>query len=52
MLNAAAVFLLGLGLGALGLVDEDMYAVGAVIVFVAVIGFLVRLADLYGSPRP
>jgi hypothetical protein len=41
------VLLLGLGLGALGLVAADMYAVGAIVLLIGAIGVLVRGADLW-----
>jgi hypothetical protein len=41
------VLLLGLGLTALGLLAPDMYAVGAVVVFIGAIGFLVCVPELW-----
>lgn len=41
------VLLLGLGLGALGLLAADMYAVGAIVLFIGAVGFLVRAGDVW-----
>jgi len=38
-----AVFALGVGIGALGLVEADMYVVGLVVMSVGGVGVLVRL---------
>lgn len=43
MAAAVAVFLLGIGIGALGLVQADMYAVGLVVMTIGGVGVLVRL---------
>jgi hypothetical protein len=43
MAAAIAVFLLGVGIGALGLVEADMYVVGLVVMVVGGVGVLVRL---------
>lgn len=43
MREALTLFLFGCGIGALGLVQDDMYVVGSVIVLVALIGVLVRI---------
>jgi hypothetical protein len=40
---AIAVFLLGIGIGALGLVQADMYVVGLVVMVIGGVGVLVRL---------
>ena len=45
------VLLLGLGLGALGLLASDLYAVGAELLFIATVGFLVRAGDLWHRLR-
>jgi hypothetical protein len=39
------VFWLGVGIGALGLVENDLYLVGLVIMLIGVIGVLVRVTD-------
>lgn len=44
MAAAIAVVLLGVGIGALGLVQKDMYVVGLVVVVIGLVGVLVRLA--------
>jgi hypothetical protein len=44
---ACAVVLLGIGTGVLGLLLPDLYAVGAVVVFIGTIGILVRSLDWY-----
>jgi hypothetical protein len=41
------VLLLGFGLGALGLLATNMYVVGAVVLFIGAVGFLVRAGDLW-----
>lgn len=43
MAAALAVFLLGVGIGALGLVETDMYVVGLVVMIIGGVGVLVRL---------
>lgn len=48
---ALTVFVLGCGIGALGLVEEDLYVIGAVIAVIGAIGVLVRFADLYRWTR-
>lgn len=45
--SATLVVLLGLGIGALGLLVPDMYLVGLVVLFIGGIGVLVRLGDWY-----
>jgi len=45
--SAMLVVLLGLGIGALGLLVPDMYLVGLVVLFIGGIGVLVRLGDWY-----
>ena len=47
MLLAAAVVLLGIGIGFLGLLVPDLYAVGAAVLFIGAIGILVRSVDWY-----
>jgi hypothetical protein len=49
MLSALLVVLLGLGLGALGLLIPDMYVVGLLVIFIGGIGVLVWLGDWYRS---
>jgi hypothetical protein len=43
MTAAIAVILLGIGIGALGLVQTDMYVVGLIVVVIGGVGVLVRL---------
>ena len=43
MAAAIGVFLLGVGIGALGLVQPDMYVVGLIVLVVGVVGVVVRL---------
>jgi hypothetical protein len=45
--SAMLVVLLGLGIGALGLLVPDMYVVGLVVLFIGGIGVLVWLGDWY-----
>jgi hypothetical protein len=45
VISAALVILLGIGIGALGLLEPDMYVIGIVVVLIGGIGVLVRLAD-------
>lgn len=45
--SAMLVVLLGLGIGALGLLVPDMYLVGLVVLVIGGIGVLVRLGDWY-----
>jgi hypothetical protein len=47
VLLAAAVVLLGIGIGFLGLLVPDLYAVGAAVLFIGAIGILVRSVDWY-----
>jgi hypothetical protein len=47
MLSAVLVMVLGLGLGALGLLLPDMYVVGLIVLVIGGIGVLVRLGDWY-----
>jgi hypothetical protein len=47
VLLAAVVVLLGIGIGFLGLLVPDLYAVGAVVLFIGAIGILVRSVDWY-----
>jgi hypothetical protein len=51
VLAALLVVLLGLGIGALGLLLPDMYVVGLVVVVIGGVGVLVRLADWAGWIR-
>lgn len=52
MIALGVVLLLGVGIGALGLVESDLYIVGALLLFVGGVGVLVRLADLIRLWRP
>ena len=45
MIAALAVFLIGAGLTALGLVFPTMYDIGIMVIFIGVIGFVVRTID-------
>jgi hypothetical protein len=45
MMSAGALFLLGCGLTAVGIVWPDMYDVGILIAIVAAIGIVVRVGD-------
>lgn len=45
MFAALAVFLLGAGLTALGLVTPTMYDVGIMVMLISAIGFAVRTVD-------
>ena len=47
MRSAVLVMVLGLGLGALGLLLPDMYVVGLIVLGIGGIGVLVRLGDWY-----
>ncbi|MCE3552013.1 hypothetical protein LWC33_11140 [Pseudonocardia sp. RS11V-5] len=47
MVSALLVVLLGLALGALGLLVPDLYVVGLIVLLVGGIGVLVRLGDWY-----
>ena len=47
MFSALLVMLLGLGIGALGLLVPDLYVVGLIVILIGGIGVLVRLADWY-----
>jgi hypothetical protein len=47
VLLAVAVVLLGIGIGFLGLLVPDLYAVGVVVLFIGAIGVLVRSVDWY-----
>jgi multisubunit Na+/H+ antiporter MnhG subunit len=49
MFSAMMVVLLGLALGALGLLLPDMYVVGLIVILIGGIGVLVRLGDWYRS---
>jgi hypothetical protein len=51
MIAAGLVFLFGVGIGALGLVEDDLYVIGLVIMLIGAIGVLVRITDwLSGAP--
>ncbi|WP_177212966.1 hypothetical protein [Geodermatophilus ruber] len=39
------VIALGMGIGALGLLREDLYVVGAVMVFIGLVGLVVRAVE-------
>jgi hypothetical protein len=43
------VFLFGVGIGALGLVEDDLYVIGLVIMLIGAIGVLVRITDWLSS---
>lgn len=45
MVQAMSVVFLGLGLGALGLLEPDLYVIGLLVVLVGGVGVLVRLVD-------
>jgi hypothetical protein len=45
MRAVALVILLGLGIGALGLVAADLYTVGVLVLFIGVIGAVVAAGD-------
>ena len=47
VLSAMLVVLLGLGIGALGLLVPDLYTVGLVVLLIGGIGVLVRVVDRY-----
>jgi hypothetical protein len=51
MFSALLVVVLGLGIGALGLLLPDMYVVGLIVIFIGGIGVLVRLGDWYRTSR-
>ena len=44
-MTVVAMFLLGTGIGACGLVERDMYVVGAVLIFIALVGAAVRIGE-------
>lgn len=46
MLAVAVVMGLGIGIGALGLVSDSLYFIGAIIPFIGAIGLIVRLGDV------
>lgn len=46
MIAAGLLFLAGLGMIALGLVEQTMYDIGIIVVLIASIGLVVRLFDL------
>ena len=52
MFSALMVVLLGLALGALGLLLPDMYVVGLIVILIGGIGVLVRLGDWYRTSGP
>jgi hypothetical protein len=43
--SALLVILLGVGIGAFGLLEPDMYVIGIVVVLIGMIGVAVRLVD-------
>ena len=45
MPTALLVILVGIGVGALGPLEPDMYVIGIVVVLIGMIGVLVRLID-------
>ena len=45
MIAAVLVTVLGLGMGAFGLLDDDMYVIGALVAFIGAIGVLVRAVE-------
>jgi hypothetical protein len=47
LFSALLVMLLGLGIGALGLLVPDLYVVGLIVILIGGIGVLVRLGDWY-----
>jgi hypothetical protein len=47
MVSVVLVMVVGLGLGALGLLLPDMYIVGLIVLVIGGIGVLVRLGDWY-----
>jgi hypothetical protein len=47
MISALLVVVLGLGIGALGLLVPDLYVVGLIVIVIGGIGVLVRLGDWY-----
>ena len=54
--SVALVILLGLVVGALGLVEDDLYAVGVLILFTGAVGFAVLVGEYliryFSSRRP
>lgn len=51
MAAAILVILVGVGIGALGLVVADMYVVGLIVVVIGAIGVLVALVDRWRERR-
>lgn len=47
MLAVLGVLLLGLGIGACGLLDSDLYFIGVELLFIGGIGLAVRAGDLW-----
>jgi hypothetical protein len=47
MVSALLVVVLGLGIGAFGLLLPDLYIVGLIVIVIGGIGVLVRLGDWY-----
>jgi hypothetical protein len=45
VVEALLVVLLGLGLGALGLLEPDLYVIGLIVLTIGGVGVLVRLID-------
>ena len=52
MIAAGLVFLFGVGIGALGLVEDDLYVIGLVIMLIGAIGVLVRITDWFSRGAP
>jgi hypothetical protein len=52
VIAAALVFWVGVGIGALGLVADDLYVIGLLIMLVGVIGVLVRVSDWLSGGGP
>jgi hypothetical protein len=49
MIAAGLVFLFGIGIGALGLVENTLYVIGLLIMLIGAIGVLVRITDWLSS---
>lgn len=46
MRAVTVVIAAGVALGALGLVEDEMYTVGAIVVFIGVMGLIIRLGEM------
>jgi hypothetical protein len=46
---AATVFWVGVGIEALGLVEDDLYVIGLLIMLIGMIGVLVQIADWFSG---